>query len=91
MPKPIAGSIVHFFPGTHEINKLPNGMTHAAAIITQVFGDSETPCCNMMLLLAEPDANKKNIMQKWSVPHKTSIGNEEMPHWDWPEGITFTA
>lgn len=82
--KPSAGRIVHYFPGTNEVNKLPNGMTHAPAIITQAFGETETALCNMTIFLAETDPNKKNIIQRWSVHHKSDIVNDEIPHWDWP-------
>lgn len=82
--KPTVGRIVHFFPGTQETNKLPNGMTHAAAIITQVFGEGENASCNMNLFLAETDSNKKSVVQKWSINHKSTIASAEASYWDWP-------
>lgn len=80
--KPSVGRIVHYFPGTNEVNKLPNGMTHAPGIITQTFGDNGM--VNMTLFLAETDVNKNATPQKWSVSHKSQVGNDEQPHWEWP-------
>lgn len=79
--KPTPGRIVHYFPGTSEVNKLPNSMKFAPAIVTQIFGGT---LANLTVFLAEPDANKKSTLQKWSVSHKSEVGNEDMPYWDWP-------
>lgn len=80
---PSAGRIVHYFPGTHPDNKLPNGMTVAPAIIVQVLGEH----CNIQLFLAEPNAEKARNPLRWSVQHKSAIGNADMPYWDWPERL----
>ena len=81
---PTVGRIVHFFPGTHEANKLPNGMTHAAAIVLQTFDEGLRGLVNLQLFLAETDVNKNPQPIKWSVAHKSTVISDEMPYWDWP-------
>ena len=80
-----AGMNVTYFPGNDESKKLPNGMTSAPAIITQLFGSpGDSPHANMVVFVADP--NGSPFRQEWSVmnkKHPLFQGNEGCPHFDY--------
>lgn len=80
IPTPSVGSPVLYYPGKNPVNALPNGMEKAPAIVVQTFGSLGA---NLKIFLAETDPNKKDILQKWSVPHKSERGNDEVHYWDY--------
>lgn len=74
------GRIVEFHPNGNEANALPNSMTSAPAIVTQVFGDT----VNLCLFTANPVGEPTK--QMWSVQHKNTLAVPLAPgysYWDW--------
>jgi hypothetical protein len=79
------GLTVTYFAGSDESKKLPNGMTSAPAIITQVFGEgNDVKHANLVVFTANPTGDP--VRQEFSVmnqQHPTFYGNEGCPHFNW--------
>jgi len=77
--------MVTYYPSNQEEKKLPNGMTSAAAIVTQIFGEpGDVKHANLTVFLANPDGEP--CRQEWSVNNKNHPlfqGNEGMAHFDY--------
>lgn len=90
--KPTVGRIIHYYPGSNDIKKLPNGMEFCPAIIVQVFNeDSDMPQVNAVGFVAARQD------QGWHDPYfsiwSASEGKKEYEHegetkwpayWVWP-------
>lgn len=85
--QPTVGRIVIFHPGDNPNNPiiLPNGMTEAAAIVTQVFEPAGgVQQINLTIFVADP-LNGPTI-QGWSVSHKDQTA-QGLAYWTWPERV----